>query len=662
VAAELKSCKPIIRLFLLLAGVFLLLTAGPRPVRAGEYDDARVAFGAFDDGLYDFARQELERFLQSYPRSKMRDKARLLLVLSCLEGGDCTAAAENFRLLGKTGAVVRYGVDPAGLKLQLAYCFMRAGQVKPAEKYLLEVVAAKPDEPAAARARYELARIYYDRGDYAAADKMVSPLLEAGRRQTQAPGVDESIAVWIAGLSRYHLQDWGRALPLLVEVTAKNRHYSLSPAELQEVYAAAVECAAETRNLDAVPSLLQGWVAASGSKLDYTRLSAALDRVLPLFRESGRLEQLKIFLEKTVASSLPAAVRIAHYNALIEIARREHDGARLKNLLEQVIALEAPAAAERIRHLQALLRLCFAEKDFSGVVKCGERLESEDPAFWSSEKFYYPYLASLRELGRCRDLVARVPSRLPPYQANLPAAELQRRSLLEQAAGQCLVKLKRWFDAVTFYKEIYSHSDRPEVRIRQLALLLRLAGRIREGKGVEKWVGERVIADFPLDRKENEKLLRNYPGLVLLVAERFSRAGKYDKALPSLLWLEKLQLKGKLADRVTFLLADACYRSGRVVEAIPRYEAIYEHGSDRNFRYLSALRLAGFYEAREHPLNRAERQKLAGLYRHLASWETDPRTRAEFKRKLARLEKTGTPAAKKAAAKKPPAADAKGAR
>ena len=659
-----KSSREIIWLLLLLVGVAGWVVAGPRLARAGEYDDARVAFGAFDDGLYDFARQELEQFLRRYPQSKMRDKARLLLVLSLLEEKDCEGAAANFAILEKTGAVVRYGVDPAALKLQLAYCFLKAGQVEKAETFLRDVVSAKHDEGPVARARYELARIYFDRRDFAAADKMATPLLAPEwRRQAKKLGIDESLLVWIAGLSRYHLRAFSRALPLLVEVTEMGREYALSPAQFQEVYAAAVESAAETRALDTVLGLLQRWATVFDHRLNYARLSAALDRVLPLFRESGRLAQLRGLLEKTVSSSLPPATRIAHYNVLIEIARRENDLAQLRRRLEEVIALEAPAAPDRIRHLQALMLICFRIEDFTGTVQYGEKLEQEDAGFWSREKFYYPYLVALKELGRCRELVARVPARLPPYQANLPAAELQRRFILEQAAGDCLVKLQRWFDAVTFYKAIYGHCHRPEVKIRQLAVLLRLAGKIRDGKGVEKWVGERVITDFPLDRNQNEKLLRRYPGLVLLVAERFSREGRYDKALPSLLWLEKLKLKGKLADRVTFLLADACYRSGQVVEAIPRYEAIYRHGSDRNFRYLAALRLAGFYEAREHPLDRAEKKQFVDLYRHLVDWETDPRIRAEFKRKLAALKKgpgtpakTSAPAAKKGAAKSRPAA------
>ena len=126
----MKSFRHCIWLILLLAGVAAWLAAGPRPARAGEYDDARVAFGAFDDGLYDFARQELQQFLRRYPQSKMRDKARLLLVLSLLEEKDCEKAAANFAKLEKTGAVVRYGVDPAALRLQLAYCFLKAGQVE----------------------------------------------------------------------------------------------------------------------------------------------------------------------------------------------------------------------------------------------------------------------------------------------------------------------------------------------------------------------------------------------------------------------------------------------------------------------------------------------------------------------------------------------------
>ena len=75
----------------LLSGCVLILmlvlssaVVGVPAATAGESDDAKVAFGAFADGLYDFAGLELEQFLEHYPKSKMAPRARLVLVLCSL--------------------------------------------------------------------------------------------------------------------------------------------------------------------------------------------------------------------------------------------------------------------------------------------------------------------------------------------------------------------------------------------------------------------------------------------------------------------------------------------------------------------------------------------------------------------------------------------------
>jgi hypothetical protein len=176
----------------------------------------------------------------------------------------------------------------------------------------------------------------------------------------------------------------------------------------------------------------------------------------------------------------------------------------------------------------------------------------------------------------------------------------------------------------------------------QLATLSKVAIRIKDGKTLEKWISSEVIKNFPLDRADNEKLLGRYPELVLLVAEYFFRNREYGKAMPSLFWLEKLKPPVAFSDRVNFLLAESCYRSGEINDALGRYQALYRSAKEPELRYMAALRLAGYYENRTGR-NPAGRKALLGLYRDILKWEKNPRLRQEFRRKLKLLEAAAQP-------------------
>jgi hypothetical protein len=171
-----------------------------------------------------------------------------------------------------------------------------------------------------------------------------------------------------------------------------------------------------------------------------------------------------------------------------------------------------------------------------------------------------------------------------------------------------------------------------------LAALCGLAGKIPDAKDLDAWISREVMDNFSLNRREDEKLLRTAPELVLLVAESLFASQSYIKVLPSLLWLEKLDLKGRLHERVTFLLAESYCRCGEPAEARVRFETLYAAGS-REFHDLAALRLVTIYEAQVRVnANAAAPGRLEKLYRDIIKRETDPALKKELEHKLNSLQ------------------------
>jgi len=616
----------------LLIFIFSLLlafgTLAVLPVSADEYDDAKVAFGAFGDGLYDFAGSELEQFRLHYPKSKMLGRVRLLLILSSLETGDCQRAATVFAELKKPSELSEFGVDPASLKLRLGNCFLRSGEKRKAQDCYRRLIKENPQSGSAQVARFESARIFFAAHDYVAANQVVTPLLavlQAAKKLN--PVLDRQTVYWIAALSRYQLKSFKSALPLLQVIVDEVKSLKLSNSELQDLYAIIIESAWHCKKRRTVKTILQKWLLIPEKELNFGKLSAALQLAADLLRISDHLADIRGELVRTVGSAVSKDDKIALYGLLIEIDHKKEDRIALRKWLKDLIPLQSPASIARLNSLQSLLLLNFQEKDFLAAVTVGCQLLQEDKKFWQEERFYFPYLSSLNKLGKCREIVKLVPARLPSYDRD--KAPGTRRLFLDMMAGNCRQRLNRYADAAIFYRVLYTHYSDSLTRIKLLAVLHGLAARIEasEGRKLDEWISAEVITRYSLDKRENEKLLRESPELVLLVADHFFRAGSYAKAQPSLLWLEKLDLQGGIAERVAFMLAEVYYRNHELAEALLRYQALYENNS-KEFRYLAALRLVTIDEVQGNS------RKCVGLYKNLIVWEPDPILKAELKRKL----------------------------
>ncbi len=617
-------------------GLLLLLLLGGVvvSVRAGEYEDARVAFGAFDDGLYGFARQEFESFLKKYPASKLHDRVCLLLALASLEGRDCRAAAAALKQLGSDAKCAAYGIDPAELRLQLGLCHLRRREVPAAEKNLRAVLKLQFSGPAAARARFELARIYFTRSDDAALLQAAGPLLPP-RRPSPALDSEESASLLeMAALAAYRQRAYDKALTWFEALLARKRKESTAAGELrQELYALAVECAWHLEKSATLLRLLAAWRRSAGRRLDLEKLNSALLQVTGLLRRRGGLERLEPYLEQVLGASLPAPDRRAHYRALVEIARRKHDRAALRRRLARLTELEKKGSCERLRHLKARLELEAEVGNWSAVAALGGRLEEEDGAFWSSGRPAWLYLVALGKEKRCRKLVARVPARLPPWAAGLTAAEVRRRLTLARVAVGCLVELERWPAAAGLLRRLYRLEESPGKRLSCLAQLARLAGRLEEGAAtrLNQWLVERLAADFPLDHGAHAAELRRYPELELLMADDLYRRGEYRRALPMLLRLEKLKLKNPLGPALLFRLAETLYQLRDFAGALSRYRELYRQSPGLHDRYRrpAALRLVACYE-RLAPLGPEARRRLKGILRYLVAGEKDSVLRRQF--------------------------------
>ncbi len=620
-------------LFIFLFSIMLFFSfAWVSPAGADEYGDAKFAFGAFEDGFYDVAQDELEQFLQLYPESEMLERVRLALIMCSLELGDCRQAAVFYSELEKPSEVTGFGVESATLLYRLGRCFLFEKEKKRAQVFFDKLIKEHPQSDLALVARFELACLFFAEKNFVAANRVVTPLLVVLQSSKPiSPQVDCQKVLWIAALSRYQLKKFKACLPLLQEIVDDPENFPLSGDERQDIYSIMIECVWHCKKQKNLKTVLQNWLKIPEDELEASKLSAALRLAADFLQEQGCLADIRGELAKVVGFDIPQVDKIALYGALIEIDQDNKDEKSLKSWYEAVILLQPTASPVRINYLQSLLLLNYQQKDYAGSVAVGRWLLKADENFWQQERFYFPYLSSLGQLDKCREIVKYVPARLPPY-GETEAPGKQRR-FLDMLAGNCLQELGRFDDAIDLYRSIYNYNYRadPLIRVKLLAKMYSLAGKIDERQKLNDWISAEVVAHFSLDRRENEMLLREFPELVLLVADHFFRARAYTKAQPSLLWLEKLYLKGELAGRVTFLLAEVYYRCEDLVEALVRYQALYV-GDSKEFRYLAALRLVTIYEAQGY------RHIRVNLYKDLLRWESNPAVKANLKRKLEELE------------------------
>jgi len=606
------------------------------PAAAGsEADDARVAFGAFADGLYDFAGPELEQFLEHYPKSKMADRARLVLVLCSLETSSCIKAAQTFDRIKKPFKVSDFKVDPAVLLLRIGECFQHTGEPQKASHFFARTVKEYDKSDAALRARFVLARISFAEHKFAAVVQQTAPLLAAeNSKRVQALKINRREIYWLAGLSHYQLKHYKAALPLLVQIRTKAAEFSLTSADLQDINALIIESAWHLKKSSVMLSSIKLWLQIPKAEIDSARLVSATLLTADRLRAEKRLSEIRKTLIRVAGFPITKTDKIALYDLLVAIDSKNGRQKALKGWFETLISLHKPGAPARVVCLESLLLLDYQLKDYRGTVASGRKLLSEKADFWRYEKLYFPFIVALGRLNQCRDIVEYIPAKLPAYSAKTTGASGRRRLVLDELAGSCLAKLGRVDAAVSFYRTLYLHYKKPAVRIKILVVLHKLAQKTKQPEKLDEWIGREVMNCFSLDRREDEKLLKKSPELVLLVAEHLFRSQEYVKALPALLWLEKLGLAGSIGERVKFLLAESYYRCDELAEARVRFAALYAANS-KEFRYLAALRLVTIYEGPGRSSGiQAGTGSLEKLYRDLIAWESDSAVKRELKLKL----------------------------
>ncbi len=623
--------------FLFIVILFSVVAAVRVPdAAAGECDDARVAFGAFADGLYDFAGSELEQFLAHYPDSKMATRARLVLVLCSLKTGSCLKAAAAFDRIKQPFRRADFKIDAATLQLSIAECFLRAGERRSARELFAKTIKNYGKSDAALRARFALARLFFAEREYAAVKRQLSvlrPLIDSKRAQSLR--LDRQAFYWMAGLTDYNLKDYAAALPVLLKISDHAAAYSLTSKDKQDLYALIVESAWHLEKGALMLKTIRQWLRIPPAEIDSERIVAALQLTADCLRGAEQPGKIRDTLIRVLELPLGKADKIAVYDLLVAVDGKKGREKALKGWLEALISLHTPGTTPRIICLESLLRLDYQLRDYRGVVAAGRKLSAEKAQFWSDEKLYFPFIVALGRLNKCREILRYVPAKLPAYDTDRAAGTGDKRRLvLADIAGNCLIKLGRFSAAVDFYRSLYAHYKAAAVRIRILVTLHNLAPKIKAAAALDEWVAEEVMTNFSLGRREDEKLLKVSPELVILVAEHLFHNQEYVKALPALIWLDKLKLAGRQGERVKFLLAESCYRSDEPVEARVAFETLYAENS-KDFKYLAALRLVSIYEARARGRKPGAGQgKLEKLYRDLLAWESDPAVKRELKRKL----------------------------
>lgn len=602
--------------------LILVLTVGSALAavqkKRSEEEIAKIAIGAYQDGFYEVAKEELEDFLVSYPESSYVSQIKLMLLLTCLHLDECQEASLLWPKVGGKAALKKSGFSPPQLLLQLGICFFRELKFDQAGRYFQEIITFYPQGQFGSQARFFLIKMAFHQSHFDVAARHATALL-AQKTLRLSPAQHKEL-LYFSGLSYYRTSKYKAALPLL------KKYYNSYSGEMGRetkvfYYVVLIDAALKTTNLPLANHFLDLWLRS------YPRaqgLTAALYLVGEANYHQQKPEKAHTYLQRLVSRSDldPEQKRVAYgYLVNILLTGEHHD--ELIRYLEILIPLE-DGLPEQQKHLKLLSILSYNQKDYKKSLASLSQLLRKFPETEKDEDVLFRFINAGLACGQC-DVVTKTLS----SHFDFSRVEHPDQQLLEAgyAYGLCLENEHLYPEAVRWLQHVYAQPGKRSFRIKVLAAMDRISLN-SDNPELSQAVAKIIVRDFSLDKRDDEKLLKKYPYLVLTVATHFYQKQEYEQAIPSLLWLRGLTVENfpDLRRQVLFYLAECYFQQQQLNEAIPVYEELLAGAADR-YRELAALRLAVLYNRQGY------QKKKAALYRKLPEITGDSSLKKALKQK-----------------------------
>jgi len=590
---------PVLFLILLL-GVGSALAAVQE--KRSEEEIAKVAIGAYQDGFYEVAKEELEDFLIAYPDSAYGSQIKLILFLTCLHLGECQEASLLWPEVGGKAALEKSGFSPAQLLFQLGICFFQELDFDQARQYFHKILQSYPRGRLASQARFFLIKMAFHQSKFdIAADN--ATILSKMKDSQLSPGQNKEL-LYLSGLSYYRIGKYDAAMPLLKEYF---NAYAAGMDQSAKIFYCKIliKAALQTSKLSLANHFLDLWLG------EYPRsegISAALYLVGEANYKQQNLKKAYSYLQQLVSRDEldPGQQRIA-YGYLVNILLTRKNHPELIKYLEKIIPLE-DGLNEQKRHLKLLGTLYYDVKNYGKCITFLSQLLQEFPEAGEDEDVLLMYINAGLAAGQCADVVATLSSRFDFSRVDKTSPKLLEAGYYYSL---CLEQEHLYPDAFYGLQQIYKQTGNRECQIKILDAMNRISLKLDKREPFQS-VAKTIVQDFSLDNPDDEKLLKEHPHLVLTVATYFYQLQEYERTIPSLLWLQALPVKKypALHRQVLFFLAECYFHQKKFTEAIPVYEELVDGAPDR-YRELAALRLATLYEQQGY------RKKKAKIYQKI---------------------------------------------
>lgn len=593
--------------------LILLLTAVAVPAKMqekrSEEEIAKVAIGAYQDGFYEVAKEELEDFLIAYPDSGYVSQIKLILFLTCLHLSECQEASLLWPDVGEKTALENSGFSPAQLLFQLGFCFFQELKFEPAEQYFRQILTVYPQGDLACQARFFLVKMAFHRKLYNQAAMDAAQLLSV--KNSHLSPVQNKELLYFSGLSYYRIGKYDDALPLLRQYFASYAGDMEKNAKIF-YYKILVETSLQAMKLALANRFLNMWLH------DYPQsegVTVALYLVGEANYKHHRYDKASSCLRQAVSrAELDQDLRRIAYGYLVNILLVEGKPTELAVYLEKLIPLEN-GLGEQQNHLKLLGTLYYGAKDYTRCFDSLSRLMKTFPETLEDEDVLLMYVSAGKAVGRCAAVIKTLSPHFNFSRVKNPGSTLLSAGYFY---GLCLEHEQRYPDAFYWFQQLYERGNNREYKLKVLAAMNRISLKIKKPEPFLR-VAKTIVRDFSLDNSEDEKLLKKYPFLVLSAATYFYRRQEYGQAIPSLLWLRELpeERYPDLHNQTVFFLAESYYHQEKVNDAIPLYAELVD-GSAGRYRELAALRLITLYERQGYKKKKAE------IYRKLSEITGDP--------------------------------------
>ena len=513
-----------------------------------------------DAGEWAGAAERFERLARQHPESPQNAEAGLGLAEAYARLGRFEeAAAEATRRLPAAE-----GDDRARAHLLLGDARLRLGDREAARDHLLSV---PPDSPYGRRARFGLARLAFDRGDFEAAARDFAAVRE-GQNKPDDRALDDALAheaTYFEGLARKALGDLGEAERRLEAATTRRPVGAYADAALLELGVLRFE----RRAYDGAATAFRTLIDTYGTS--------------PYAGEAARM----------LGESYAALGDTRRAREAYELAERL--GTADPELGVEVEFQEAYGFFRAGRYAEAVPALLAVVDDDPRGPRAGEAL------FWAGEAAF-----QAREYGRAEDLLRRLLQEYPGHRQTdaaryvLAWTHFKRRDYAAAARAfeQFLSAYTRSAESVPYYADALLRLGDAYYALRRfdeaVAVYNRVAAATPDRQGYDYALFQIGQAHAAAGRTDAamaafDRVLREFSSSPIRPQARYARGfllfngGDYDAAIAEYRQVLQNSPDSPIAAKALYGIGDAHYNAGRLEDAVGAYRDVLRRYPDSPF-------------------------------------------------------------------------------